>query len=77
MYEQSYAFSELSDNAENVNAWTSLHRVQQFRFFGIHGRQEYRELRLLAGQAARAQGDKKAGRAGTGKPASGCCAGRS
>lgn len=43
----------LRDNAENVNAWASLHRVQQFRFFGIPGRQAYRELRLLAGQAAR------------------------
>lgn len=51
----------LRDNAENVNAWASLHRVQQFRFFGIPSRQAYRELRLLAGQAARAQGDKKAG----------------
>ena len=51
----------LRDNAENVNAWASLHHVQQFRFFGIPGRQAYRELRLLAGQAARAQGDKKAG----------------
>ncbi|NJU73848.1 hypothetical protein HCX12_14210 [Escherichia coli] len=29
--------------------------------FGIPGRQAYRELRLLAGQAARQQGDKKAG----------------
>jgi len=43
----------LRDNAENVNAWASLHRVQQFRFFGIPGRQAYRELRLLAGQAKR------------------------
>ncbi|CCG88513.1 putative replication endonuclease from prophage-like region [Erwinia piriflorinigrans CFBP 5888] len=51
----------LRDNAENVNAWASLHRVQQFRFFGIPGRQAYRELRLLAGQAGRTQGDKKAG----------------
>ncbi|WP_144883301.1 replication endonuclease [Leclercia adecarboxylata] len=51
----------LRDNAENVNAWASLHRVQQFRFFGIPGRQAYRELRLLAGQAARSQGDSKAG----------------
>lgn len=51
----------LRDNAEHVNAWASLHRVQQFRFFGIPGRQAYRELRLLAGQAARAKGDKKAG----------------
>nr|AAA23399.1 unknown [Escherichia coli] len=50
----------LRDNAEYVNAWASLHRVQQFRFFGIPGRQAYRELRLLAGQAARQQGDKKA-----------------
>ncbi|WP_228744921.1 hypothetical protein, partial [Klebsiella pneumoniae] len=25
----------LRDNAEHVNAWASLHRVQQFRFFGI------------------------------------------
>ncbi|ELR7355541.1 replication endonuclease [Escherichia coli] len=51
----------LRDNAEYVNAWASLHRVQQFRFFGIPGRQAYRELRLLDGQAARQQGDKKAG----------------
>lgn len=51
----------LRDNAEHVSAWASLHRVQQFRFFGIPGRQAYRELRLLAGQAARAKGDKKAG----------------
>ena len=43
----------MRDNAENVNAWASLHRVQQFRFFGIPGRQAYRELRLLAGQAKR------------------------
>ena len=40
----------LRDNAEYVNAWASLHRVQQFRFFGIPGRQAYRELRLLAGR---------------------------
>ncbi len=46
----------LRDNAEHVNAWASLHRVQQFRFFGIPGRQAYRELRLLAGQAARLSG---------------------
>jgi hypothetical protein len=39
------------------------HRVQQFRFFGIPGRQAYRELRLLAGQAARNQSDSKAGAA--------------
>lgn len=51
----------LRDRAEHVTAWASLHRVQQFRFFGILGRQAYRELRLLAGQAGRAQGDKKAG----------------
>ncbi|MDH6633340.1 UNVERIFIED_ORG: hypothetical protein M2355_002631 [Lelliottia amnigena] len=51
----------LRDSAEHVSAWASLHRVQQFRFFGIPGRQAYRELRLLAGQAARAQRDKKAG----------------
>ena len=51
----------LRDNAENANAWASLHRVQQFRFFGIPGRQAYRELRLLAGQAARAQGDRPEG----------------
>ncbi|WP_181400687.1 replication endonuclease [Klebsiella variicola] len=51
----------LRDSAEHVSAWASLHRVQQFRFFGIPGRQAYRELRLLAGQTARAQGDKKAG----------------
>lgn len=48
----------LRDNAEYVNARASLHRVQQFRFFGIPGRQAYRELRLLAGQAARQQGTK-------------------
>lgn len=53
----------LRDNAENVNAWASLHRVQQFRFFGIPGRQAYRELRLLAGQAARVQSDSNAGAA--------------
>lgn len=51
----------LRDSAEYVSAWASLHRVQQFRFFGIPGRQAYRELRLLAGQAARQQSDKKAG----------------
>lgn len=51
----------LRDSAENVGAWASLHRVQQFRFFGIPGRQAYRELRLLAGQALRNQSDKKAG----------------
>lgn len=50
----------LRDSAEHVNAWASLHRVQQFRFFGIPGRQAYRELRLLASQAARASSDKKA-----------------
>ena len=51
----------LRDNAENVNAWASLHRVQQFRFFGIPGRQAYRELRLLASQSNRMAGDKKPG----------------
>lgn len=51
----------LRDSAEHVSAWASLHRVQQFRFFGIPGRQAYRELRLLAGQAARVQGEHKAG----------------
>lgn len=51
----------LRDSAEHVSAWASLHRVQQFRFFGIPGRQAYRELRLLAGQAARAQSYKKVG----------------
>lgn len=51
----------LRDSAEHVSAWASLHRVQQFRFFGIPGRQAYREQRLLAGQAARQQADKKAG----------------
>ncbi|QLO05344.1 replication endonuclease [Citrobacter freundii] len=51
----------LRDSAEHVTAWASLHRVQQFRFFGIPGRQAYRELRLLAGQAARVQGERKAG----------------
>lgn len=43
----------LKDTVENVTAWASLHRVQQFRFFGIPSRQAYRELRLLAGQQAR------------------------
>lgn len=51
----------LRDNAEHVTAWASLHRVQQFRFFGIPSRQAYRELRLLAGQAGRQQKDKKPG----------------
>lgn len=51
----------LRDSAEHVSAWASLHRVQQFRFFGIPGRQAYRELRLLAGQAARVQSERKAG----------------
>lgn len=51
----------LRDSAEHVSAWASLHRVQQFRFFGIPGRQAYRELRLLAGQVARVQGERKAG----------------
>ncbi|WP_084689077.1 replication endonuclease [Tatumella saanichensis] len=51
----------LRDSAEHVSAWASLHRVQQFRFFGIPGRQAYRELRLLAGQAARINGQRKAG----------------
>ncbi|WP_213714986.1 replication endonuclease [Cedecea lapagei] len=51
----------LRDNAEHVSAWASLHRVQQFRFFGIPGRQAYRELRLLASQAGREQLTKKAG----------------
>jgi hypothetical protein len=27
----------LRDSAEHVSAWASLHRVQQFRFFGIPG----------------------------------------
>jgi hypothetical protein len=51
----------LHDSAEHVSAWASLHRVQQFRFFGIPGRQAYRELRLLAGQVAKVQSDSKAG----------------
>lgn len=51
----------LRDNAEHVSAWASLHRVQQFRFFGIPSRQAYRELRLFAGQVGRQQGDTKAG----------------
>ena len=51
----------LKDSAEHVTAWASLHRIQQFRFFGIPGRQAYRELRLLAGQAARTQPQAKAG----------------
>lgn len=38
-----------------------MHRVQQFRFFGIPGRHAYRELRLLAGLAVGVQGGKKAG----------------
>jgi hypothetical protein len=55
----------LRDSAEHVSAWASLHRVQQFRFFGIPGRQAYRELRLLAGQAASA-GRTQSRCAGTG-----------
>lgn len=51
----------LRDTAEHVSAWASLHRVQQFRFFGIPGRQAYRELRLLACQTARVQDERKAG----------------
>ncbi|WP_035603356.1 replication endonuclease [Edwardsiella tarda] len=51
----------LRDNAENVRAWASLHRVQQFRFFGIPGRQAYRELRLLAGQLERLGTKRKKG----------------
>nr|WP_302444385.1 replication endonuclease [Hafnia alvei] len=51
----------LRDNSEHVTAWASLHRVQQFRFFGIPGRQAYRELRLLACQVIRTQSDKKVG----------------
>lgn len=51
----------LRDTAEHVTAWASLHRVQQFRFFGIPSRQAYRELRLFAGQASRSQPDSKPG----------------
>lgn len=51
----------LRDSAEHVTAWASLHRVQQFRFFGIPGRQAYRELRLLSGQSARSASSKKPG----------------
>ena len=51
----------LRDTAEHVTAWASLHRVQQFRFFGIPSRQAYRELRLFAGQTARSQSDGKPG----------------
>ncbi|WP_279050078.1 replication endonuclease [Cedecea davisae] len=53
----------LRDSAEHVTAWASLHRVKQFQFFGIPSRQAYRELRLLAGQAARSAGNKKPGAA--------------
>ncbi|EJV1070580.1 replication endonuclease [Klebsiella oxytoca] len=51
----------LRDSAEHVTAWASLHRVQQFRFFGIPGRQAYRELRLFASQATRAMKTSKPG----------------
>lgn len=51
----------LRDSTEHVTAWASLHRIQQFRFFGIPSRQAYRELRLLAGQAARVQSTAKKG----------------
>ncbi|WP_375546915.1 replication endonuclease [Erwinia pyrifoliae] len=51
----------LRDTAEHVTAWASLHRVQQFRFFGIPSRQAYRELRLFAGQSTRSRPDAKAG----------------
>lgn len=53
----------LRDTAEHITAWASLHRVQQFRFFGIPSRQAYRELRLFAGQSVRRQPDKKPGTA--------------
>lgn len=51
----------LKDIAEHVTGWASLHRVQQFRFFGIPSRQAYRELRLFAGQNRRSQPDAKPG----------------
>lgn len=53
----------LRDSAEYVRSWASLHRIQQFRFFGIPGRQVWRELRLLAGQVNRMQKGRKAGTA--------------
>ncbi|WP_037432316.1 replication endonuclease [Serratia plymuthica] len=55
----------LKDTVENVTAWASLHRVQQFRFFGIPSRQAYRELRLLAGQLARKQDPQQPRKPGT------------
>lgn len=51
----------LRDSAEHVTAWASLHRVQQFRFFGIPGRQAYRELRLFSSQATRVTKTSKPG----------------
>jgi hypothetical protein len=56
----------LRDNAEHVNAWASLHRVQQFRFFGIPGRQAYRELRLAGWSGCQSAGRQEGRRAGTG-----------
>lgn len=55
----------LRDSAEHVSAWASLHRVQQFRFFGIRG------VRLIASCAclqARPRGNRqiKSRYAGTG-----------
>ncbi|NIC26540.1 replication endonuclease [Serratia plymuthica] len=55
----------LKETVENVTAWASLHRVQQFRFFGIPSRQAYRELRLLAGQLLRKQDPQQAKKPGT------------
>lgn len=43
----------IADTVENAVAWSSLHRVRQFQFFGIPSRQAYRELRLLATQLQR------------------------
>ncbi|WP_208951714.1 replication endonuclease [Rahnella sp. ChDrAdgB13] len=43
----------IADSVEHVVGWASLHRVQQFRFFGIPSRQAYRELRRLAMQMSR------------------------
>ncbi|MEJ4046234.1 replication endonuclease [Erwinia sp. SLM-02] len=53
--------TSLRDSAEHVTSWASLHRIQQFRFFGIPGRQAWRELRLLAGQVNRQHNGRKAG----------------
>lgn len=66
----------LRDNAENVNAWASLHRVQQFRFLVFLAARRTVScacwpVRLPGRRVTRRQARRYW------KPASGCCAGRS